>query len=87
MDVAFLGSTAYVLTTLVGPGFGQADAVDAIYRVESDGSVTPIADIGEWSIDNPPATDFFVDTGVQYSMQAYRGGFSSPTGTTTASCG
>jgi hypothetical protein len=75
MDVAFLGDTAYVLTTLVGPGFGQPDAVSGIYRVESDGSITPIADIGEWSIDNPPPTDFDVASGVQYSMQAYRGGF------------
>jgi hypothetical protein len=75
MDVAFLGHTAYVLVTLVGPFFGQNDVVDGIYRVEHDGSVTPIADIGQWSIDNPPPTAFFVASGVQYSMQAYRGGF------------
>src|SRR5512144_3210910 len=32
MDVAFIGRTAYVLVTLVGPFFGQSDVVDGIYR-------------------------------------------------------
>ena len=34
-----------------------------------------IADIGTWSIEHPPATDYFVPTGVQYAMQPYLGGF------------
>jgi hypothetical protein len=75
MDVAFVGDNAYVLVTLVGPFFGQTDVVDGIYRIEDDGSATPIADIGAWSIANPPTTDFFVDSGVQYAMQKFRGGF------------
>lgn len=75
MDVAFIGGTAYVLVTTVGPFFGQPDVVDGIYRVEHDGSATPIADIGAWSIDNPPPPDFFVTTGVQYALQKFRGGF------------
>ena len=33
-----------------------------------------VADIGAFSIANPPATDFFVPSGVQYALQAYRGG-------------
>jgi hypothetical protein len=75
MDVAFSGHTAYVLVTTVGPFFGQEGVVDGIYRIGRHGNATPIADIGAWSIDNPPPTPFFVASGVQYSMQAFRGGF------------
>lgn len=39
-------------------------------------SHTVIADIGAFSIANPPPTDFFVPSGVQYAIQATRhGGF------------
>jgi hypothetical protein len=34
-----------------------------------------IADIGEFSLQNPPSTSFFVPTGVQYALEPYRGGF------------
>ena len=60
MDVAFIGRTAYVLVTLVGPAFGQPDVVNGLYRIEKDGSATAIADIGAWSIAHPPATAFFI---------------------------
>jgi hypothetical protein len=79
MDVAFIGSTAYVLVTLVGgdivggPHFG--DDVVGIYRLDSDGGFTSIADIGAWSVANPPTTDYFITTGVQYSLEVFRGGF------------
>ena len=72
VDIAFLGRTAYVLVTLVGPDVGGSDVV-GIYRVDGPDSVTVVADIGAFSIDNPPATDFFVPSGVQYALQAYRG--------------
>ena len=77
MDVVFVGDTAYVLVTLVGPAFGQTDVIDGIYRIEDDGSATAtaIADIGAWSIANPPATDIFIASGVQYALEKYRGGF------------
>jgi hypothetical protein len=75
IDVAFVGRTANVLVTLVGPAFGQSGVVDGIYRIEKDGTATPIADIGAWSVAHPPATDFFVASGVQYAMDAFRGGF------------
>lgn len=75
MDVAFIGHTAYVLVTLVGPFLGQPDVVDGIYRIEKDGSATAIADIGAWSIEHPPLPAFFVASGVQYALQAFRGGF------------
>jgi hypothetical protein len=75
MDVAFLGDTAYVLVTAVGPALGQPDVIDGIYRIEEDGTATAIADIGAWSIAHPPATGFEVASGVQYALQTFRGGF------------
>ena len=74
VDIAFLGRTAYVLVTLVGPDVGGSDVV-GIYRVDGPTSFTVVADIGAFSIANPPATDFFVPSGVQYALQTYRGGF------------
>jgi hypothetical protein len=74
MDVAFLGRTAYVLVTLVGPDVGGSDVV-GIYRVDGPTSFTVVADVGAFSINNPPATDFFVPSGVQYALETYRGGF------------
>lgn len=73
MDIAFIGSTAYVLVTLVGPDVGGSDVV-GIYRVDGPDSFTVIADIGAFALANPPSTDFFVPTGVQYALEAYRGG-------------
>ena len=74
MDVAFIGSTAYVLVTLVGSDIGGSDVV-GIYRVDGPDTFTVIADIGQFSIDNPPNTPFDVPTGVQYALDTYRGGF------------
>jgi sugar lactone lactonase YvrE len=81
MDVAFNGRTAYVLVTMVsgdivgsGP-FGDPSDTVGIYRLGRDGTFTVFADIGRWSVDNPPPTGFFITTGVQYAMQPYRGGF------------
>jgi sugar lactone lactonase YvrE len=73
VDIAFLGRTAYVLVTLVGPDVGGSDVV-GIYRVDGPDRFTVVADIGAFSIANPPATDFFVPSGVQYALQTYRGG-------------
>jgi hypothetical protein len=73
VDIAFIGSRAYVLVTLVGPDVGGQDVV-GIYRVDRTGQATPIADIGEFSIAHPPATDFFVPSGVQYALEAYGDG-------------
>jgi hypothetical protein len=76
MDVAFVGGTAYVLVTLVGPDFGGgADDVIGIYRVDGPNTVTAIANIGQFAIDNPPATPFDVRTGLQFALDVFRGGF------------
>jgi hypothetical protein len=74
MDVAFLGRTAYVLVTLVGPVFDQPDVVNGVYRIEKDGSTTPIADVGAWSIAHPPATDVSIASGLQYALHGHAGG-------------
>jgi sugar lactone lactonase YvrE len=74
MDIAFLGRTAYVLVTLVGPDVGGSDVV-GIYRVDGPDSFTVVADIGAFSTAHPPGTSFFVPTGVQYALEPYRGGF------------
>ena len=75
IDVAFVGHTAYVLVANVGPFFGEPDEVAGIYRVRRNGSAVPVADIGAWSTDNPPDTQFVLPGGVQYAMEPFRGGF------------
>lgn len=86
-DVVFIDGIAYVLVTVVGPafdvlaplfgqepGFGGTDAV-GIYRVDGPNSSTLIADLGAYSKANPPDTGYFLDHGVQYAIEAFRGGF------------
>jgi sugar lactone lactonase YvrE len=74
VDVAFIGNTAYALVTGVGPDVGGSDVV-GIYRVDGPTSFTVVADIGEFSLLNPPTTPFDVPTGFQYALEPYRGGF------------
>lgn len=72
VDVAFIGNTAYVLVTLVGSDVGGSSAV-GIYRRNSSTSSTLIADLGAFSIANPPATPFFIPSGVHFAIEAYNG--------------
>jgi sugar lactone lactonase YvrE len=72
MDIAFVHHTAYVLVTLVSPDVGGT-AISGIYRIDGSGRASVVADIGAWSIAHPPATDFFVPSGVQYALQTYHG--------------
>jgi hypothetical protein len=74
VDVAFLGGTAYALVTGVAPDLEGHDIV-GIYRIDSPNSFTIVADLGAWSMEHPPATDFFVATGFQYAIKAFHGGF------------
>jgi hypothetical protein len=74
MDVAFLGDTAYVLVTLVGPDVGGTD-IDGIYRIDGPNTFTVVANIGRWSIAHPPKPAFFVPSGVQFALEAHRGRF------------
>ena len=70
IDVAFIGTRAYALVTLVAP-----DHVVGIYRVDDADSFTVIADLGAFSIDNPPPYPIDVPTGLQYALQPVAGGF------------
>jgi sugar lactone lactonase YvrE len=74
MDIAFIGSTAYVLVTLVASDVGGTSAA-GIYRIDGPQQFTLIADLGSYSQNHPPNTSFFIPTGVQYAIEAYRGGF------------
>ena len=74
VDVAFIGGTAYALVTGVSPDLGGDDIV-GIYRVDGPNSFTVVADIGAWSIANPPATAFEAPSGYQYAIEPFRGGF------------
>jgi hypothetical protein len=74
MDVAFIDRTAYALVTLVGPDVGGSNVV-GIYRVDGPNRFTVIADIGEFSVNNPPRTPFDVPSGLQFALEFYRGGF------------
>jgi len=76
VDVAFIGGTAYALVTGVGSDLEpERDDVVGIYRVDGPNSSTVVADLGAFSVANPPVPDFFVPTGFQYSIEPYRGGF------------
>jgi hypothetical protein len=76
VDVAFLGNTAYALVTGVGPDLepGRDDVV-GLYRIDGPNSFTVIADIGAYSMANPPNVGFFVPTGFQFALEPFRGGF------------
>ena len=76
MDIAFYGSTAYALVTVVEPGLVACDpGLVGIYRIDGPSSSTLIADIGTFACDNPPPTAFALPTGVQYALEPFRGGF------------
>jgi sugar lactone lactonase YvrE len=74
MDVAFVGTTMYVLVSVVGPDVG-GNSVVGIYRKDGSGGFSVFADLGTWSIDNPPATAFDLPDGVQFALQPVADGF------------
>jgi len=74
IDVAFVGTTMYALVTLVGPDVG-GNSVVGIYRRNGSGDFTVFADLGIWSIEHPPPTQFDVPSGVQFALQPVGGGF------------
>ena len=79
MDIAFLGHTAYVLVTMVG-----GDIVDGPHIGDDDRRHLPPREGRQLHGDrrhrclvggHPPATDFFITTGVQYALEMVHGGF------------
>jgi sugar lactone lactonase YvrE len=75
MDVAFIGNTAYALETLVSKESGGGSSKDGIYRIDSPTKATVIADLGAWSVANPPTTTIEVPSGLQYAFEPYQNGF------------
>ena len=82
MDVAFYGSTAYALVSVVAPSFPDLFTTPCnpnfvgVYRVNGPSSSTLVADIGTFACDNlPSGFDIAVPTGVQYALEPFRGGF------------
>jgi hypothetical protein len=73
VDVSFVDEVAYVLVTLVDFEVGGADP-SGIYRMDSPESFSLVADISGYVLSHPPATDYFLPTGVQYAMEPFRGG-------------
>ena len=76
MDIAFVGNTAYVLVSLVSSDVG-GDQIDGIYRVDGKDTFTVIADLGQFSADNPPPPTFSIvlSQGLQFALQPIEGGF------------
>lgn len=77
-DVAFIDGTAYALVTMVAddlPVPVETPGVVGLYRVDGPDSFTVIADLGQWSIDNPSDSDVFIPSGVFYAMIPFGDGF------------
>jgi hypothetical protein len=74
-DVAFIGGTAYALVTMVADDFVGGDSIVGIYRIDSPTTFSVIADIGDWTLENPSGSDVFIETGVHYALQVLRSGF------------
>ncbi len=65
-DVAFMGDKLYYLQTHGGVGYGFPDNPTGIYRVNDDGTVKLVADIGEFNLDNPISD---LTTGKQFDIE------------------
>ena len=74
MDVAFIGSTAYALVTVVGSDVGGSDTVGHLPDRRAN-SFT--ADRGPRRVrrGQPPDAEIYVATGVEYAIEPFRGGF------------
>jgi hypothetical protein len=81
-DVAFAGDTAYALVTLVdAPDFLNAIGLpdtgfNGVYRIDGPSSLTLVADLGDFSRNNPPPPlfSYFLPEGVQYALEVVADG-------------
>lgn len=75
-DVAFIGDQLYALLAGAGCSHGLLDTVNAILRVNANGTTTQVADLSAFQkahkVANPEPDDFEPD-GTWYSMVAVRG--------------
>ncbi len=65
-DVAFIGSTLYYLQTHAGDAWGFDDFETGIYRVDDNGDLTLVADIGAFNASNPVAA---ITSGTQVDVE------------------
>jgi hypothetical protein len=75
-DVAFIGNALYALEAGAGCSHGHADADNAILRVNSNGTTTPIANLSAFLKTHPvanPDEDDFEPDGTWYSMVQFKG--------------
>ena len=75
-DVQFIGNTLYGIEAGAGVSHGLAGTDNTIFRVNTDGSTTTIADLSAFQKANPvanPQPDDFEPDGTWYSMVAVRG--------------
>jgi hypothetical protein len=71
-DVAFLNNDLYVLVTAGGCSHGLPDLPSGVYKVNSNGKTSLLADLSAWQRANPvahPEADDFEPDGSWYSMQ------------------
>jgi hypothetical protein len=72
-DVAFIGKTLYAVLSGAGCSHGVAGTVNAVLRVNTDGTTTQIADLSHFQASHPvafPNADDFEPDGTWYSMLA-----------------
>jgi hypothetical protein len=77
-DVAFIGRTLYAIEAGAGCSHGLVGTDNTIFRVNSDGTTTTIADLSAFIKANPvvnPDADDFEPDGTWYGMVAVRGAF------------
>jgi hypothetical protein len=78
MDVAFVGTTAYVLVGVVDNAVGGHQK-DGIYRVDDRYNSTLLVDLGTWSFNHPPEPivpfNYFLPDGVQFALLPVHDGF------------
>jgi hypothetical protein len=78
IDVAFVGTTAYALVSLVDSTVGGHQK-DGIYRIDDRYNSTLLVDLGTWSFNNPPTPtvpfNYFLPEGLQFALQPISDGF------------
>lgn len=75
-DIAFIGNTLYALTAGGGCSHGEANTVNGIFRIASDGTPVMVANLSHYQMTHPvahPNPGDFEPDGTWYSMVAVRG--------------
>jgi hypothetical protein len=75
-DVAFIGADLYALEAGAGCSHGLLDTVNTVFKIDSNGTATAIANLSAFQQAHPvaqPNADDFEPDGTWYSMVAVRG--------------